>query len=206
MESRDATNPPTVDASAGGVRISGYAAVAYRSGDRGTEYVLSRSRSGRPLVVERIQADAIARAVRGATDVVALFNHDMNKLLGRLSAGSLVLRADPSGLWYGVDCGPTSVANDVYRWIARREVTGSSFSFTVTRQHLVEEEDVTVRWLDDFTLLDVSPVVLPAYASTSATVRLTPKPTVWEQYGGKPLPWARYQARAHAVDVACRCA
>ena len=80
--------------------------------------------------IERIAPGAFDDVIGG--DVVALFDHDTRRLLGRTGAGSLRLSIDDVGLRYEVDLDmedPDAVA--VQRKLATRKVTGSSFMFSV---------------------------------------------------------------------------
>src|SRR5262245_48363063 len=70
--------------SSGGVVITGHAA-RYYDGTPGTEFVLW------PGVVERIAVGAFNRAVREGDNAAALFNHNSDIILGRVSANTLRL-------------------------------------------------------------------------------------------------------------------
>ena len=75
--------------------------------------------------------DRILNRQRGKADVVALFNHDSNIVLGRTSSGTLELSSDEKGLRYVVT--PPASRSDIMELIARRDVRGSSFAFTVDK-------------------------------------------------------------------------
>lgn len=144
--------------------IGGYAAVYY-DGTPATEYELW------PGTVERIMPGAFARAVGERDDARALFNHDTNMVLGRVSAGTLRLFDDGRGLRYEIDPGETSVYRDVATFIKRRDVQGSSFAFIVTDETPRKENGVRIREVRGVELFDVGPVTFPAYESTSTGVR-----------------------------------
>ena len=76
----------------------------------------------------------LKRAASGdpAHDVVALWNHDPNLLLGRLSAGTLKLFEDSRGLRYEIT--PPEWARGYVESVERKDVTGSSFSFSVNKR------------------------------------------------------------------------
>ena len=148
-----------------GLRITGYGAVFYREGSAGTEY--------------RLMDDYVERIAPGAFDETAekddnrgLFNHDSNQILGRISAGTMRLSVDKTGLRYDIDLPDNDVGKRVATSIERGDITGSSFSFRARR---VGIEDVgngqTVRELQDVQVMDVGPVTYPAYSGTSADVR-----------------------------------
>jgi HK97 family phage prohead protease len=107
-------------------------------------------------------------------DVVALFNHDSNIVLGRSSSGTLELSSDDKGLKYVVT--PPVSRADVLELIQRRDVRGSSFAFTVEPKNesfRTGEDGKAIRQIREVSgLYDVGPVLNPAYPSTSASVAM----------------------------------
>ena len=119
-------------------------------------------------------------------DVVALFNHDSNIVLGRTSSGTLELSSDEKGLRYVVT--PPASRQDVLDLIARRDVSGSSFAFTVGKageSFRTAEDGKAIRQIREVSgLYDVGPVVTPAYpASTSSVAMRSYKAWLAEQDG-----------------------
>ena len=116
-------------------------------------------------------------AVRGAdrSDVVALFNHDTNIVLGRTDK-TLKLTVTKEGLRYRITPPKTQAAQDLLTSIKRGDVRGSSFGFTIARGGDVWEEpkedgEPWVRTITQFDkIFDVSPVVYPAYSETDTSV------------------------------------
>ncbi len=105
-------------------------------------------------------------------DVVALWNHDMGALMGRMSSGTLRLAVDGHGLAYDFDAPDTSAARDLLSLLRRKDVTGSSFGFrTVSDEWLTDAEGRVTRTLLEVELVDVSPVAMPAYPDTDAALR-----------------------------------
>jgi len=106
-------------------------------------------------------------------DVRALFNHDYNYLLGRTSAGTLKIWTDERGLGYEAQLPDTSYAKDLAVLMERGDVTQSSFAFMVDQDRWeVDDEGNYTRYIESVSrLIDVSPVVLPAYQA--ATSELT---------------------------------
>lgn len=150
----------------GGSMIVGYAAVFY-DGTPATEYRT-------PWFRERIAAGAFDEALK-QDDVRALFNHNSDLLLGRMASDTLRLTADKRGLRYEIDAPDTQVGRDVLVSIKRKDITGSSFGFSVIDEDLQREKDgddtVLVRVIKNVELYDVSPVTFPAYDATEAEVR-----------------------------------
>lgn len=118
--------------------------------------------------------DKILSRQRGKGDVVALFNHDSNIVLGRTSSGTLEISSDDKGLKYVVT--PPVSRADVLELIQRRDVRGSSFAFTVDPKNesfRTGEDGKAVRQIREVSgLYDVGPVLVPAYPSTSASVAM----------------------------------
>ena len=113
--------------------------------------------------------DKVLQRQRGRQDVVAVFNHDINIVLGRTSSGTLELSSDDKGLKYSVT--PPTTRADIVELINRRDVKGSSFAFTVSKdgESFTSDAAGAIRNVREVSgLYDVGPVVNPAYpASTS---------------------------------------
>lgn len=121
--------------------------------------------------IERIEPEAMQTA--NITDVVALFNHDPNIVLGR-TPETLTLTVDGKGVRYDITPPDTTWAKDVKESIKRRDVRGSSFAFTIKEDKWVKPKEKgqpyrrTITKFDRF--FDVSPVTYPAYTATDTTV------------------------------------
>ncbi len=104
-------------------------------------------------------------------DVVCLFNHDINQLLGRRASGTLVLNEDDHGL-HSVDTFPnTQLGRDTETLVERGDITGMSFAFIPTSETWSQVDGADHRRVNTAELYDVSPVVMPAYPDTSAGMR-----------------------------------
>lgn len=147
--------------------LVGYAAVFYQADDPGSEYELW------PGLREHVLPGCFDRAIREKQDVRGLFNHDTDQVLGRLSAGTLRLSVDATGLRYEIDLPDTSLGRDLATSIDRGDITGSSFSFLDQRTTYVrgEGDAPDIRELQDVDLFDVGPVTFPAYESTTTGIR-----------------------------------
>ena len=88
-------------------RLQGLAAVFFDPRDPGTEFELMAG------IFERIDPHCFDDFLRSSGDVVALWNHDMNHLLGRRSADTLSLSADTFGLRYSVVTPDTGLGHDL---------------------------------------------------------------------------------------------
>lgn len=158
-----------------------YAAPEIRSADGQpphiTGYAASFGKLSRRLggFVERVMPTAFNEA-RSANwpDVVCRYNHKSDMVLGTSGAGTLKLDVDERGLHYDVI--PPNHRGDVLELIQRGDVRYSSFAF---RCNVPGEDDewgvtgynVPMRSLRNVALLDVAPVLDPAYRDTTATAR-----------------------------------
>ena len=124
---------------------------------------------------EVIRKGAFTRTLASEGDVVALFNHDENMLLGRKSAGTLFLEEDSTGLRFSCDLPDTTAARDVYANLRAGNLKECSFGFYVNgpdgESWDRQADGSMLRTLLDVNLFDVSVVVNPAYSGTSAAAR-----------------------------------
>jgi len=142
---------------------------------------------------ERIEPGAFKRILATSPDVVCLFNHQDNCVLGRTTSGTLRLREDSNGLAFECDLPDTQAGRDTYASVQRGDLNGCSFAFMVNDQQMCsyreeeidEDEDdesirskvkrtlrAIVRTIRDFAnLIDVSVVTHPAYPQTSVGAR-----------------------------------
>lgn len=120
---------------------------------------------------ERIRRGAFSRSLKEGADVRALWQHDVNYVLGRTKSGTLSLVEDVHGLRSVIDPPDTQWARDVMTTIKRGDVDQMSFAFTVKTDEWNMEDGVLVRTVIDADLFDVSPVTYPAYPDTSIGVR-----------------------------------
>lgn len=168
------------DLGVGGRMLQGYAAVFNSP---------SRDLGG---FFEIIRPGAFKRSIEAGGDVLGLFNHNVNALLGRTSSKTLRIGEDARGLWYQIDLPDTQLGRDLAEQVRRGDVRGSSFGFTVngaSGQAWRKEGAKSVRELHDVNLLDVSPVVNPAYLAADVAVRSFQE-------------WQRGQDAAHDLEAA----
>jgi HK97 family phage prohead protease len=117
--------------------------------------------------------DKVLSRQRGKQDVIAVFNHDPNILLGRTSSGTLELSTDDKGLKYSVT--PPAERADIISLILRRDLRGSSFAFTVSKdgESYASDASGAVRSISQISgLYDVGPVVSPAYPSSTTGISM----------------------------------
>lgn len=106
-------------------------------------------------------------------NVVGLYNHEQNFVLGTERATTLRLVTCDDGLGYEID--PPQTRQDVVELIQRGDVWGSSFAFTVERdgdEWTTDDDGRHLRYIRAIGgLYDVGPVLTPAYQDTSVAVR-----------------------------------
>lgn len=125
--------------------------------------------------VERVAPSAFEEARAGGwQDVVCRFNHNSDLVLGTAAADTLRLATNGVGLDYQVR--PPESRADVRELVMRRDIRHSSFAFRVPRGG--DEWDATDthfprRTLHNVELVDVAPVLTPAYPDATAAVRAT---------------------------------
>lgn len=123
--------------------------------------------------IEQIAPGSFKNAL-GSSDVRALVNHDSNLLLGRTKSNTLSLKEDTRGLLFAVDLPDTQIARDTAESVARGDMDGCSFSFTVKEHEWAFTDDETPdrrRITEVGELFDVGPVTYPAYPDTSVATR-----------------------------------
>jgi hypothetical protein len=156
--------PPEVRESHGGhgpKYIYGYAAAFGK---------LSRKLGG---FVEQVDTGAFNETKSlGWPDVVCRYNHKDDHLLGTTYARTLRLATDDTGLAYEVE--PPNARADVLEYVARGDVRHSSFAFRIYPggdEWGISEFNYPMRTLLSVQLVDVAPVLDPAYPDATSNAR-----------------------------------
>ena len=159
--------------------------VKIRSAEDGTEsrtvegYALKFNTRSQPLA-DNYFIETLDKRCLDNTDmsnVVATFNHDQSKLLGR-SGVNLNLTKDDTGLRFKIDLPNTTTANDVLEEVRMGILSQCSFAFSLpddgsgSEWHESDIDGVeyerTILSIDK--LYDVSIVTTPAYVDTNVSV------------------------------------
>lgn len=124
---------------------------------------------------EKIDRQAL-EGVLEKSDVLCLLNHDERRgLLARYDRGrgSLTLEVDERGLKYTFEAPHTALGDELLEGLKRKDITKSSFAFSVEVDEWVQQADKTyIRTIKKIKrLYDVSPVYTPAYNDTSVAKR-----------------------------------
>lgn len=122
---------------------------------------------------EYIAKEAFTNVLK-TSDCRALFNHDINLILGRESAKTLTLVQDDRGLKSTTILPDTTYAKNLSVSVDRGDIKEQSFTFIVAKDQWEEDRDkkIATRTILDFKeLLDVSPVTFAAYPDTDVAKR-----------------------------------
>lgn len=119
--------------------------------------------------------DKVLKRQQGRADLVSYFNHDPNVMLGRESSGTLKVWSDERGV--GFEVTPPKTREDIVELIARGDVKGASFTFSLASQggEAFVKDDSTgraVREIREANIYELGPVVQPAYPATTAAVAM----------------------------------
>lgn len=171
METIEFLNDALVEIRAGkkGTTLYGYGAVFYQEGDQGTEFKAFDDH------VERVQPGAFDDVVADeGHDVLALWNHDVNSILGRRSASTLKIGVDKRGLFYEVSLPNSPLGENIAESVRRRDVNGSSIGFIPGDggvQYHREGNTVVRNIVKVGRLRDVGPVHEGAFSGTTVSAR-----------------------------------
>ena len=144
---------------ADGMRLEGYAA-------------LFNSRSENlGGFTETINPGAFRSSLKARNDIKLLWNHNSDIVLGSTRAGTMTLIEDDRGLRVSALLPNNTAGRDARESIARRDVTGFSFGFSMPARGGDEwSSDGTERVLKSVRLHEVSVgVAFPAYPETNGT-------------------------------------
>jgi HK97 family phage prohead protease len=123
--------------------------------------------------VEIVRPEAVQRTLQEGIDLRALWNHNTDIVLGRVSAGTLRATRDGTGL--AVDIWPGPEQRAFVASVSERGVTQMSFGFRTLDDAWHLEDELPIRELLDVRISEVSPVTFPAYLQTDLRVESGPR-------------------------------
>ena len=125
---------------------------------------------------EVIKAGAFKQSLRDNPDVLCLYGHDDNLILGRVASGTLTIGEDSKGLKFTCKLPDTTTARDLIVLMQRSDVSQMSFGFAVPQggDDWKQNGDQLIRTLNRVILYEISVVGQPAYTSTSVNLRSCP--------------------------------
>ena len=128
----------------------------------------------------------------GWPDVICRFNHEDSQLLGTVAGRTLELGMDRDGLLYDVE--PPPSLRHIVELVERGDVRKSSFAFRCIEDEWgLTSDGGPLRTVHSAQLVDVAPVVTPAYADTTAGLRSL------ADHVGADLEEVRSLAEAHEL-------
>ena len=148
---------------------------------------------------EKIMPGAFTRSIKRGDDVAALFGHNPELVLGRLSNGTLRMEEDDHGLRVEIDPPDTTTGRDVVEYIRRGDIDAMSFGFVVDNESWSNDDDGDVRTLHAVSIYDVSAVTFPAYPDTTLAVRSR------ERFIEKAMDSLDSLPGPQGTDAPCRC-
>lgn len=124
-----------------------------------------------PGCTETIDSQAFSETL--GDDIRALINHDTSLVLGRTSAGTLILSVDTRGLKGEIIINENDQdALNLYARVKRGDVNQCSIGFDIISEERTETADGKINWhITKIKLYEVSIVTFPAYEKTEAVVR-----------------------------------
>lgn len=112
---------------------------------------------------------AFREAIKG--DVLFIFGHDHNRVMGRTSSGTLRLSEDRDGVAYEADLPDTTDGRDLDVLVDRKDITGTSFGFRSVKEQWDETRSPPRRTILEAELFEISPTAWPAYDDTTIAKR-----------------------------------
>jgi HK97 family phage prohead protease len=120
--------------------------------------------------IEIIQPGAFSASLKSGRDVLALVDHNPEKLLARSKSGTLRLSEDSAGLAFEINLPSTQAASDALALAERGDLGGMSFGFLVPEGG--EAWVANRRTLTAIDLREISVVSSwPAYPETTVAAR-----------------------------------
>lgn len=121
---------------------------------------------------EEIAPEACAESLNN-NDIRALYNHDTSFVLGRSTAGTLLIRNDSYGVYGEIEVNPNdSEALNIYERVKRGDITGCSFGFYPTDEEYIRVNDtVTKCIIKKADVREISVCPFPAYPQTQIIAR-----------------------------------
>jgi HK97 family phage prohead protease len=122
---------------------------------------------------ETIDRDAFKDCLSQNPEVKCFFNHDPNYVLStNRSTPALTLTQHDDGLYFCSPIPDTSYGRDLCENLSVKNITGASFTFIVDEDKVsIDKSGAYHRNITKCTLLEVGPVVNPAYTMTAVGLR-----------------------------------
>lgn len=125
-----------------------------------------------PGCIEQIARGAFAFTL--GDDIRALIDHDTRLVLGRTTAGTLILREDEHGLYGEIKINEADTdAMNLYARVQRGDVSQCSFGFDIIAEdYVVSPDGQSCTWtVREVKLYEVTVATFPAYEATAVEAR-----------------------------------
>ena len=109
-------------------------------------------------------------------DILCTVQHDINRLLGRRSSGTLVINDTPTGVHVECAMPNTTHARDLVEQVARGDIRGMSFDFISTKDTWGTDDGIRCRTVEKATMYEVCFCPDPVYLQS--TVELEQRSTL----------------------------
>lgn len=144
-------------------------------------YAVEYNKESKPMLdiwgdefVEEVAPEAFAESLQERNQV-ALFNHNVDLILGSVKAGTLQLTSDNTGLNFDIDLPGTTAGHDCWESVNRGDIDGVSFTFRAIddKWSEVERDGKTIlkRTILKADLFEISPCTFPAYPDSQVSCR-----------------------------------
>ena len=122
---------------------------------------------------EEIMLGACTESLRSGENIMALFNHNRDLVIGSTQGRSLELIEDFAGVYGRVAINrEDSDAMNVYQRVKRGDVQGCSFGFSIESEKYTNHDDGSVACqIEKVKIYEVSICPFPAYPTTSIQAR-----------------------------------
>lgn len=121
---------------------------------------------------EVFRRGAFSASLAAGADVTCLVNHDVSKILGRTTSGTLTVAEDDKGLRFECALPDTTAARDIFESVKRGDVAGCSFEFRATKQTWHEQAgQLDLREILAAEISDVTIATYPYYKGTEVSTR-----------------------------------
>ena len=112
----------------------------------------------------------------GSIDLVALWSHKSDAVLGRRSAGTLRAVEADDGVHFEIDLAETQTGRDAALMVKRGDVNSASFGMRILEDRVapLDPDDLdagVLRTITKLELYEISPVAFPAYPSNPLSAR-----------------------------------
>jgi len=147
---------------------------------------------------EEIMPGACAGSI-AKNDIRALYNHDSKAVLGRKSAGTLILREDNHGVFGTIVINQAdSEALNIYERVKRGDIDGCSFGFWPAAEEIHNEANGdTVFKVKEADVIEISVCTFPAYPQTNINVRRQE----FDQHNQRRLDERKRKAKERLTNV-----